>query len=454
MEYGNSRILFILDLLIIFLFFFAIFRLNNAPSGILIKHNIIMIIIVILWFLICVNSDVLRINSLSNIIKIFKDTLIAYSVLSSLVISIVLFVNIFGSYDKLIIYSLFFSFLLSLTTRLVYFLIAKYLHIYGCYQKSVLIIGNGQVKDQLINKFMSSPELGIHISCILTDDDHNLCALSPSNVDQIDQYYSYMSNYHFDEVFIVGQFNDTNTLQYVIKLCELKGIRFYIFPDYFELIKQWTIINSIGNLPVIAVRNEPLNILGNRIIKRSFDILVSILCLIVFSPLFLIISIAIKLSSPGPILFFQERIGNNNVKFTLCKFRSMLDQPLHDSDTIWTTSSDSRITPIGRILRKTNLDELPQLWNVLVGDMSIVGPRPEREYFVEKFSQEIPNYRVRHLVKSGITGLAQANGWRGNTSIKKRIECDIYYLEHWSLWLDLKIILLTFFSKDAWKNAI
>jgi lipopolysaccharide/colanic/teichoic acid biosynthesis glycosyltransferase len=132
----------------------------------------------------------------------------------------------------------------------------------------------------------------------------------------------------------------------------------------------------------------------------------------------------------------------------------MVVQRLLDSDTSWTVPNDKRVTTFGKILRKTNMDELPQLWNVLLGDMSIVGPRPEREHFVDKFSSEIPNYRIRHLVKSGITGLAQANGWRGNTSIKKRIENDLYYLENWSLWLDLKIIFMTFFKRQVWKNAI
>jgi lipopolysaccharide/colanic/teichoic acid biosynthesis glycosyltransferase len=168
----------------------------------------------------------------------------------------------------------------------------------------------------------------------------------------------------------------------------------------------------------------------------------------------LIAALAIKLSSPGPVFFVQKRIGSNNIEFTLFKFRSMVVQPEYVSNTTWTIPDDQRITPVGRILRKTNLDELPQLWNVLVGDMSIVGPRPEREHYVEKFSTEIYNYRIRHRVKSGITGLAQAKGWRGNTSIQKRIENDLYYLENWSLWLDLKIIFLTFFSHAAWKNAI
>ncbi len=225
-------------------------------------------------------------------------------------------------------------------------------------------------------------------------------------------------------------------------------------PDFYNIISKWTVLNSLGDIPVIAVRNEPLNLFSNRILKRTFDIIISCLGLILFSPVFLAIAIAVKITSTGPILFRQERVGNNNVKFTLYKFRSMFVQHFQDSDTIWTVPNDKRVTPIGKILRQTNLDELPQLWNVLVGEMSIVGPRPEREHFVDKFSIEIPNYRIRHLVKSGITGLAQANGLRGNTSIKKRIENDLYYLENWSLWLDLKIIFMTFFNRQAWKNAI
>jgi exopolysaccharide biosynthesis polyprenyl glycosylphosphotransferase len=225
-------------------------------------------------------------------------------------------------------------------------------------------------------------------------------------------------------------------------------------PDFYNIIPKWTVLNSFGDIPVIAVRNEPLNIFSNRIIKRVFDIIVSFAGLLILSPVLLVIAIAIKMTSPGPILFRQKRIGNNNAEFTLHKFRSMVVQQCQDSDTMWTTSNDKRVTPIGKILRKTNLDELPQLWNVLGGDMSIVGPRPEREHFVDKFSVEIPNYRIRHLVKSGITGLAQANGWRGDTSIQKRIENDLYYLENWSIWLDLKIIFMTFFNRAVWKNAI
>jgi Undecaprenyl-phosphate glucose phosphotransferase len=452
MENGNSRILFVIDLTIIFSFYFATYRFFTDYTFIPLKCNILMVLIVICWFLISVNSDILKINCLSNISKIFKDILIAYSVLSTLIVSVVLSFGNFKSNEKLIIYPIVLSIILSSTTRIIYLIIAKCFHRYGCYQKSVLIIGNGNLKDKLINKFLSSPELGIHINCILTDDP--FLSSNSFRLGKINQYCDFLNSYQFDEVFIIDPLIQKITLQNIVQLCEQNGIRFYIIPDYFEFITKWTILNSLGDFPVIAVRNEPLNIFSNRIIKRSFDIVVSMIGLIVLSPIFIIAAIGVKLSSPGPFLFRQKRIGNNNVEFTLFKLRSMIDQPLRDSDTIWTIPDDKRVTPFGRILRKTNLDELPQLWNVLVGDMSIVGPRPEREYFVEKFSMQIPNYRIRHRVKSGITGLAQANGWRGNTSIQKRIENDLYYLENWSLWLDLKIIFMTFFNRAAWKNAI
>ena len=215
-----------------------------------------------------------------------------------------------------------------------------------------------------------------------------------------------------------------------------------------------TVVDSLGDIPLIGIRPEPLNILSNRIIKRIFDIIIASTAIVVLSPLFILFTILIKISSAGPVLFRQRRVGTNNLEFEIYKFRSMIIQDQNDSDSIWTTSDDQRITNIGKFMRLLNIDELPQLWNVLLGNMSIVGPRPERKHFIEKFKDDIPYYNVRHLVKSGITGWAQANGWRGDTSIKKRVEYDIYYLENWSFWLDLRIIFLTLFNVRVWKSAI
>ena len=244
------------------------------------------------------------------------------------------------------------------------------------------------------------------------------------------------------------------TIVAMVEKCEYEGIRVSIVPDFFRIIRNRSTLESLGDIPLIGIRIVPLDLLKNRVLKRGFDIAFSLTVLVFLSPLFLILAILIKLTSPGPVFFRQKRVGTNNVEIEIYKFRSMTVQDQEESDTIWTTANDKRVTLIGRIMRKNNLDELPQLWNVLLGNMSIVGPRPERGRFVEKFKKEIPNYRVRHLVKSGITGLAQANGWRGDTSIAKRVEHDIYYLENWSFWLDLKIIYLTLFNRKVWENAI
>lgn len=206
-------------------------------------------------------------------------------------------------------------------------------------------------------------------------------------------------------------------------------------------------------LPVINIRYVPLSNTGNIIIKRAIDIIGSLVGIIITSPVMLLSAIAVKCSGPGPVIFRQERVGRHNKSFQMYKFRSMEQQSPGDEKKAWTVKNDPRVTGVGKILRRTSLDELPQLFNILKGDMSLVGPRPERPLFVEKFKEEIPRYMVKHQVRPGLTGWAQVNGLRGDTSIKKRIEYDIYYIENWTLGLDIKIIFMTFFTGFVNKNA-
>ena len=453
MKSGNSRTLFIIDLAILFTAFFSVFHFYTNTNKIPLKGCILMGLIATLWFLISVNSNVLKISRLSRTVMVAKDFLIAYSVLSTSVIATVAIFDEFSPNDKLILFPLFFSFILSSSLRIIFLYTRKKIIQYGYHEKSVLIIGSGFSARQVIGKISSSPELGFRIQGVLSDRPLDY-PLNEFYLGGLDQFADVSSRHHIDEVIIAKPLSEAHAIRHIVEHCEMVGLRFSIVPDFYSIIPKWTVLNSLGDIPVIAARNDPLNIFGNRMIKRAFDIVVSLTGLLVLSPLLLVIATAIKATSPGPILFRQQRIGNNNAEFTLFKFRSMIVQSCRQSDTIWTMPDDQRVTPVGRILRQSNLDELPQLWNVLVGDMSIVGPRPERAHFVNQFSMQIPNYRIRHLVKSGITGLAQANGWRGNTSIQKRVENDLYYLENWSLWLDFKIIFLTFFSRSAWKNAI
>ena len=186
-----------------------------------------------------------------------------------------------------------------------------------------------------------------------------------------------------------------------------------------------------------------------RVLKRILDLLVSVLVLILLAPVLALIAVALKLSSSAPVLFKQQRVGQSGRRFWIYKFNTMTPSSDDTSDTRWSTSQDERITRLGRILRPAGLDELPQLINVLRGDMSLIGPRPERPYFVEIFRRDIPGYMTRHALKPGITGWAQVCGWRGDTSIRKRVEHDLYYLQHWTLWFDLKILCLTLIGKPA-----
>ena len=206
-------------------------------------------------------------------------------------------------------------------------------------------------------------------------------------------------------------------------------------------------------LPVINIRYVPLTNTLNWIAKRAVDIVGSLCGLIAASPIMLLTAVLVKCSSPGPVIFKQERVGLHNKPFQMYKFRTMELQKPSQEQKAWTVKDDPRVTRIGKILRKTSLDELPQLFNILVGEMSLVGPRPERPLFVEKFKEEVPRYMIKHQVRPGLTGWAQINGYRGDTSIRKRIEYDIFYIENWTMGMDFKIMFLTIFKGFINKNA-
>lgn len=240
----------------------------------------------------------------------------------------------------------------------------------------------------------------------------------------------------------------------LVNECESRGINVRLVPDLFPIIQFDTQTYDLDGIPLINVRLYPAECFGYVVLKRGFDVLVSMIVLVALAPVYLVIALLIKLTSPGPVLFEQERMGMNGRKFRMVKFRTMRATGSLDADTHWTRSNDSNVTPLGRFLRRSNLDELPQFWNVVRGDMSIVGPRPERPFFIERFRHEIPHYMVRHYVKSGITGWAQVHGWRGDTSIKDRLAHDLYYMRNWALALDFKILYLTltrtFFHRNAY----
>jgi Undecaprenyl-phosphate glucose phosphotransferase len=246
------------------------------------------------------------------------------------------------------------------------------------------------------------------------------------------------------------------------RLADLPALRQQLAPlcapmrlvlNFGELVEQGLNLFRLGSLLMLDLQTTRAESAIYVILKRAFDLVFSSFVLVLTAPVFLLIALVVRVTSPGPIIFAQDRVGLNGALFRMYKFRTMLITPAKESDSRWTVKNDPRCTTFGRILRRTGLDELPQFFNVLKGDMSVVGPRPERPVLVQRFMQSVGNYNTRHFLKVGITGWAQVNGWRGDTSIEKRVEYDLYYVRHWTLAFDLWIVLMTFFRGFSNKNA-
>lgn len=324
----------------------------------------------------------------------------------------------------------------------------------GYNRKHVLIVGTGRLTRRLISSLKENKYLGYEIVGIIDNDISKGKKVEEIPIiETIDGLEKVLSAYTIDEIFITLPAKEYDKFRKIIKVCEKSGVRTQFVPDYARFIPARPLIDDIDGIPLINIRHVPLDNFLKAFLKRSFDIVLSSLGLLLSSPILVIIALGIKSDSPGPILFSQERVGRSKKSFMMYKFRTMKVQMEESSDELWTTKDDPRKTKLGNFLRKTSLDELPQLWNVLKGDMSLVGPRPERPFFVEQFKEKIPRYMIKHHVRPGITGWAQVNGWRGDTSIRKRIECDIYYIENWTFLFDLKILFMTVFKGFINKNA-
>lgn len=324
----------------------------------------------------------------------------------------------------------------------------------GYNQKHVLLIGYSNAAESYIDRVKANPEWGYQIRGIL--DDHKPWGFEYRGIRVIgttENLKTILDMNLLDEIAITLSIKDYAGLEKMVAECEKSGVHTKFIPDYNRFIPTRPYTEDLQGLPVINIRHVPLNDLLNATIKRTVDFFGAIVALILFSPVMLVTVAVIKLTSPGPVIYRQERVGLHNRPFKMYKFRSMEVQNPNQEKGQWTTPHDPRVTPVGKFIRKTSIDELPQLFNVLVGSMSLVGPRPERPFFVERFKEEIPRYMIKHQVRPGMTGWAQINGYRGDTSIEKRIEHDLYYIENWTLGFDFKILFLTVFKGFINKNA-
>ncbi len=320
--------------------------------------------------------------------------------------------------------------------------------------KHILLVGYSRAAEEYIDRLLDNPQWG-YVACGILDD-HIPAGTTYKGVKVLGRLGNLeiiLPENKLDEIAISLSLKDYDHLEGIVAICEKSGVHTKFIPDYNSLIPSKPYTEDLMGLPVINIRYVPLTNTGNIIIKRIMDVAGALVGIVVTSPIMLLAALLVKFTSPGPVIYRQERVGLHYKAFYMYKFRSMERQAPSEERKAWTVRNDPRVTPIGKILRRTSVDELPQLFNILKGDMSLVGPRPERPLFVEKFKEEIPRYMVKHQVRPGLTGWAQVNGLRGDTSIRKRIEYDIYYIENWTVWFDLKIILMTFFTGFINKNA-
>ena len=293
-----------------------------------------------------------------------------------------------------------------------------------------------------------NPDWGYQIYGIVDDIVQDGATYKGVNViGRISDLEQILAKNTIDEIAITLPLAAYEKLAGIVAVCEKSGVHTKFIPDYTN------IISSKPSTEDMDIRNVPLTDPVNASMKRLVDIFGSLFGIVLFSPVMLVTAVAIKLSSPGPVIFKQERVGLHNKPFMMYKFRSMVQQKPEDEKKGWTTKGDPRVTRVGRFIRKTSIDELPQFFNVLLGTMSLVGPRPERTQFVEMFKEEIPRYMIKHQVRPGMTGWAQVNGLRGDTSIYERVRYDIWYIENWSMALDFKILFMTIFKGFVNKNA-
>jgi Undecaprenyl-phosphate glucose phosphotransferase len=321
--------------------------------------------------------------------------------------------------------------------------------------KRVLVAGSGELGKVVVDKLLEHRELGYKVVGFVDDragGDH-LGYRGLPLLGTIAEAGEILQRERIDHLYVALPLDEHVKMVSLVECANREIVEVKVVPDLVQVMALRARLEDLDGIPIINVHDGPLRGF-NSVLKRAIDIAISGAGLLALSPLIVTLALVIRRTSSGPAFFRQERMGLDGRSFWVWKFRSMLDGAERETGPVWAREDDPRCTRVGRFLRKSNLDEIPQLWNVFCGDMSLVGPRPERPFFVEQFKQRIPQYMLRHKVKAGLTGWAQVNGWRGNTSIEKRIEYDLYYIQNWSVMLDIKIMWMTllkgFFHKHAY----
>ena len=376
-------------------------------------------------------------NYFFNVIKVTS--------ISVLLLAAITFFYREGSFSRFVaIYFFCLVTILMVVSHLLVHLVLKKIRTLGFNVRYVLIVGTGVLAQSVVEKINLHSEYGFNIIGLLTSQPEEL-----NNefggvrvLGTFSEISAVIHKYRVDQLFLALPLDAYDEMEGILDSLGEETVDIKVVPDLLKFMNLQSGVEDLDGLPIVNLSESPLH--GwNIVVKRISDIIFSSIFIILSSPFLIFIAIIIKFESAGSIIYTQKRVGLDGNIFKMFKFRSMQVGAEVETGPIWASKEDNRRTRLGTFLRKTSIDELPQLFNVFMGDMSLVGPRPERQVFVEKFKKSIPKYMLRLKMKAGLTGWAQVNGWRGNTSLDKRIEFDLYYIKHWSLLLDLKIIFMT-----------
>lgn len=412
-------------------------------------------LIVIVWGVAFKAFGLYRPKRISSRLAEMRDIAKACTLSVLVLIAATFFLKSFEFSRVVILYFWVFSILSVSLVRSSFREVLRFMRRRGYNLRHVLIIGEGTLARQVVERIHARPELGLRIHGLLVGDP----MMVGQQVDGLSAIGTYeqagklAEELSIDRVFIAIPLEAYGRLEGILRSLENGIADINAVPDLHQFMTLRGGVEEFDGLPLISLQGSPhygWSLVG----KRAIDIGLSSVALLITGPLLLLFAVLIKLTSPGPILFRQERMGFNGKLFTIYKFRTMVKEAEESVGHVWASRDDPRRTRIGAILRRLSLDELPQLFNVLKGDMSLVGPRPEMSGLIEEFRCRIPNYMLRHKIKAGITGWAQVNGWRGDTSLEKRIECDLFYIENWSLVFDLRILWLSLWKGFLHKNAM
>lgn len=455
-----NRLQVFLDLIIILIsfliaYYIRFYQMDDAIHSLTFEQNLRPILLSIPLYLLFYNIFDIYSTRRTKPLHVELSAIAKTNILCAILIMVGLFIFKIVDYSRKSL-MLFFviNTALTISTRLIIRIILKKYRRKGYNLKHCLVIGITDSSALFIDKVQKNKHWGYNIVGIISSPtNHSKKFKGSPIIGNTIELERILSEKAIDMVIVGVSGSDLTELAHILQVCEKSGVKTQIIPYYHKYIPAKPYMDDLDGLPVIDIRHVPLDNVFKNFFKRSFDITFALIAIIITSPVLLLAALMTKLSSPGPIIYKQERVGLNRKNFNMYKFRSMRVQTTEEEKDKWTTQHDPRKTKWGAFMRRTSIDELPQFFNVLKGDMSVVGPRPERPYFVNQFKETIPRYMIKHQVRPGITGWAQVSGYRGDTSIKKRIEHDLYYIENWTFSFDLKIIILTIFKGFINKNA-